>query len=78
MGAFDIKPDRVALATSVANAPSIGADLQPRRNLLEGFPLLGVGAVAGAWVAGRLITPLGTYKIMLIAVAALCICAALT
>ena len=46
------------------------------------FPLLGVGAsagaVAGAWAAGRLIKPLGTYKIMLIAVAALCICAALT
>jgi ATP:ADP antiporter, AAA family len=46
------------------------------------FPLLGVGAsagaVAGAWGAGRLLKPLGTYKIMLIAVAALCICAALT
>jgi len=46
------------------------------------FPLLGVGAsagaVAGAWIAGQLIKPLGTYKIMLIAVAALCICAALT
>jgi ATP:ADP antiporter, AAA family len=46
------------------------------------FPLLGsgasAGAVAGAWIAGRLIKPLGPYKIMLIAVAALCICAALT
>jgi AAA family ATP:ADP antiporter len=46
------------------------------------FPLLGVGAsagaVAGAWAAGKLIKPLGPYKIMLIAVAALCICAALT
>ena len=46
------------------------------------FPLLGVGAsagaVAGAWIAGQLIKSLGTYKIMLIAVAALCICAALT
>ena len=46
------------------------------------FPLLGVGAsagaVAGAWAAGRLIKPLGPYNIMLIAVAALCICAALT
>jgi ATP:ADP antiporter, AAA family len=46
------------------------------------FPLLGAGAsagaVAGAWAAGRLIKPLGPYKIMLIAVAALCICAALT
>jgi ATP:ADP antiporter, AAA family len=46
------------------------------------FPLLGsgasAGAVAGAWIAGQLITPLGPYKIMLIALAALCICAALT
>jgi ATP:ADP antiporter, AAA family len=46
------------------------------------FPLLGAGAsagaVAGAWIAGQLIKPLGPYKIMLIAVAALCICAALT
>jgi ATP:ADP antiporter, AAA family len=46
------------------------------------FPLLGsgasAGAVAGAWIAGRLIKPLGPYKIMLIAVVALCICAALT
>jgi AAA family ATP:ADP antiporter len=46
------------------------------------FPLLGSGAssgaVAGAWIAGQLIRPLGPYKIMLIAVGALCICAALT
>jgi AAA family ATP:ADP antiporter len=46
------------------------------------FPLLGVGAsagaVGGAWMAGLLIKPLGPYKIMLIAVGALCICAALT
>src|SRR3984885_3138986 len=46
------------------------------------FPLLGAGAsagaVAGAWIAGELIKSLGPYKIMLIAVAALCICAVLT
>ena len=46
------------------------------------FPLLGAGAstgaVAGAWIAGRLIRPFGPYKIMLIAVAALCVSAALT
>jgi AAA family ATP:ADP antiporter len=46
------------------------------------FPLLGVGAsagaVGGAWIAGRLIKRLGPYKIMLIALGALCICAALT
>jgi hypothetical protein len=35
MGAFDIKPDTVAFATSVPNAASIGADLLPRKNLLE-------------------------------------------
>src|SRR5580658_4823742 len=46
------------------------------------FPLLGVGAsagaVGGAWIAGRLIRPLGPYKIMLVAFGALCVCAALT
>jgi ATP:ADP antiporter, AAA family len=46
------------------------------------FPLLGVGAsagaVGGAWLAERLIKPLGPYTIMVIAVGALCICAALT
>lgn len=46
------------------------------------FPILGVGAsagaVVGAWAAGKLIKPLGTYKIMLVAVAALCVCAVLT
>jgi hypothetical protein len=35
MGAFDIKPDRVAFATSATNAASIGADFQPRKNFLE-------------------------------------------
>jgi hypothetical protein len=38
MGAFDIKPDRVAFATSSAtNAASVGADLQFRKNLWRGF-----------------------------------------
>jgi AAA family ATP:ADP antiporter len=35
MGAFDQKPDRVAFAKSVGNAASTGADLQPRKDLLE-------------------------------------------
>src|ERR1700760_4994403 len=35
MGAFDIKPDRVAFAPTVLTAPSIGVDLQPRKNVLE-------------------------------------------
>src|SRR6202012_4180472 len=46
------------------------------------FPLLGVGAslgaVGGAWIAGRLITPLGPYNIMLISAVALGVCAVLT
>ena len=46
------------------------------------FPLLGVGAsagaVAGAWIAGHLIKPLGPYKIMLVAFVALCLCAGIT
>ena len=36
MGAFDIKPDRMAFAMSSAtNAASSGVDLRPRKNLLE-------------------------------------------
>jgi ATP:ADP antiporter, AAA family len=46
------------------------------------FPLLGVGAsagaVTGAWIAGHLIKPLGPYKIMLVAFVALCLCSGLT
>src|SRR5580700_3755391 len=46
------------------------------------FPMLGVGAsigaVGGAWIAGKLIKPLGPYNVMLIAAGALCVCAALS
>jgi ATP:ADP antiporter, AAA family len=34
--------------------------------------------VAGAWLAGKLIKPLGSYNIMLISAFALCLCALLT
>jgi ATP:ADP antiporter, AAA family len=67
---------------TVAQLWAFATDLFSQEQGKRLFPLLGVGAsagaVAGAWVAGRLITPLGPYKIMLIAIAALCICAALT
>jgi AAA family ATP:ADP antiporter len=67
---------------TVAQLWAFATDLFSQEQGKRLFPLLGVGAsagaVAGAWIAGQLIKPLGTYKIMLIAVAALCICAALT
>src|SRR6202012_3919110 len=67
---------------TVAQLWAFATDLFSQEQGKRLFPLLGVGAsagaVAGAWVAGRLIKPFGPYKIMLIAVAALCICAALT
>src|ERR1700743_1943545 len=67
---------------SVAQLWAFATDLFSQEQGKRLFPLLGVGAsagaVAGAWVAGRLIKPLGPYKIMLIAIVALCICAALT
>jgi AAA family ATP:ADP antiporter len=37
-----------------------------------------IGAVGGAWIAGRLIKPLGPYYVMLIAAGALCLCAGLS
>ena len=46
------------------------------------FPILGVGAsagaVAGAWAAGKLIGPLGPYNILWISALMLCLCAFLT
>jgi ATP:ADP antiporter, AAA family len=67
---------------TVAQLWAFATDLFSQEQGKRLFPLLGVGAsggaVAGAWIAGQLITPLGPYKIMLIALAALCICAALT
>ena len=46
------------------------------------FPVLGVGAslgaVAGAWIAGKLIVLVGPYGVMLIGAGALCLCAGLS
>jgi AAA family ATP:ADP antiporter len=37
-----------------------------------------IGAVGGAWIAGKIIKPLGPFNVMLIAAGALCLCAALS
>jgi ATP:ADP antiporter, AAA family len=67
---------------TVAQLWAFATDLFSQEQGKRLFPLLGVGAsagaVAGAWAAGNLIKSLGPYKIMLIAVVALCLCAALT
>ncbi|HTF62856.1 MAG TPA: Npt1/Npt2 family nucleotide transporter [Edaphobacter sp.] len=67
---------------SVAQLWSFATDLFSQAQGKRLFPLLGVGAslgaVGGAWIAGRLIAPLGPYNIMLISAAALGVCAALT
>jgi ATP:ADP antiporter, AAA family len=67
---------------SVAQLWAFATDLFSQAQGKRLFPLLGVGAssgaVGGAWVAGRLITPLGPYKIMLVAAVALVVCAGLT
>ena len=69
MGAFDIKPDRVALAPSVLTATSIGVDLQPRKNVLERLlsvicdvrPGEGLGALI---LTINLFTLLGAYYLL--------------
>jgi AAA family ATP:ADP antiporter len=67
---------------SVAQLWAFATDLFSEDQGKRLFPLLGVGAsagaVGGAWIAGMLIKPLGPYKILLIAAGALCTCAALT
>ena len=70
MGIFDIKTDRVALATSSGtNAASIGGNLGPRKNLLERFlsvvcdvrPGEGLGALI---LTTNLFTLLGAYYLL--------------
>jgi len=65
----------------VAQLWAFAADLFTEEQGKRLFPLLGigasVGAVAGAWAAGRLIAPVGPYNLMLISAFALCICALL-
>ncbi len=67
---------------TVAQLWAFATDLYTETQGKRLFPMLGVGAsigaVGGAWLAGKLITPLGPYNLMLIAAAALCLCAALS
>jgi ATP:ADP antiporter, AAA family len=67
---------------TVAQVWAFATDLYTEAQGKRLFPMLGVGAsigaVGGAWVAGRLIKPLGPYNMMLIGAAALCVCAALS
>src|SRR6202522_1406155 len=67
---------------TVAQLWAFATDLYTEAQGKRLFPMLGVGAsigaVGGAWIAGKLIRPLGPYKVMLIAAGALCLCAALS
>jgi len=67
---------------TVAQLWGFATDLYSEAQGKRLFPMLGVGAsvgaVGGAWVAGKLIKPVGPYNMMLIAAAALCLCAALS
>jgi len=67
---------------TVAQLWAFATDLYTEAQGKRLFPMLGVGAsmgaVGGAWIAGKLINPLGPYNVMLIAAGALCLCAALS
>jgi len=67
---------------SVAQLWAFATDLYTEAQGKRLFPVLGVGAsigsVGGAWIAGKLIKPVGPYNIMLIAAAAICLCAFLS
>jgi AAA family ATP:ADP antiporter len=67
---------------TVAQLWAFATDLYTEAQGKRLFPMLGVGAsigaVGGAWIAGKLIKPLGPYYVMLIAAGALCLCAALS
>jgi ATP:ADP antiporter, AAA family len=67
---------------TVAQLWAFATDLYTEAQGKRLFPMLGVGAsigaVGGAWIAGKLIQPVGPYNMMLIGAAALCLCAALS
>jgi len=67
---------------TVAQLWAFATDLYTEAQGKRLFPMLGtgasMGAVGGAWIAGKLIRPLGPYNVMLIAAGALCLCAALS
>jgi AAA family ATP:ADP antiporter len=67
---------------TVAQLWAFATDLYTEAQGKRLFPMLGVGAsigaVGGAWIAGKIIKPLGPFNVMLIAAGALCLCAALS
>jgi ATP:ADP antiporter, AAA family len=67
---------------TVAQLWALATDLYTEAQGKRLFPMLGVGAslgaVGGAWIAGKLIQPFGPFKMMLIGAAALCLCAGLS
>ncbi len=67
---------------TVAQLWAFATDLYTEAQGKRLFPMLGVGAsigaVGGAWIAGKLMKPVGPYQMMLIAAAALCLCAGLS
>jgi ATP:ADP antiporter, AAA family len=67
---------------TVAQLWAFATDLYTEAQGKRLFPMLGVGAsigaVGGAWIAGKLIKPLGPYNVMLIGAGALCVCAGLS
>lgn len=67
---------------TVAQLWAFATDLYTETQGKRLFPMLGVGAsigaVGGAWIAGKIIKPIGPFNMMLIAAAALCLCAALS
>jgi ATP:ADP antiporter, AAA family len=67
---------------TVAQLWAFATDLYTEAQGKRLFPMLGVGAslgaVGGAWIAGKLIRPVGPFKMMLITAALLCLCAALS
>jgi len=67
---------------TVAQLWAFATDLYTEAQGKRLFPVLGVGAsmgsVGGAWIAGKVIKPLGPYNTMLMGAAALCLCAVLS
>ncbi len=67
---------------TVAQLWGFATDLYTEAQGKRLFPMLGVGAsvgaVGGAWIAGKLMKPVGPFYMMLIAAAALCLCAGLS
>ena len=67
---------------TVAQLWAFATDLYTEAQGKRLFPMLGVGAslgaVGGAWIAGKMIQPVGPYIMMLITAGLLCLCAGLS